>query len=297
MKFNRIIKMLKSGELFFKIREKLSVIFLKNIIIKNKQLEYREYRRLKRKYSNIIKNQYNDTVMKPSNKVWIFWFQGEKNAPDLVKSCIKSIRSNFKNKEVIVLDEKNYKKYVTFPKYIEEKFKKGIIPYAHFSDLIRIELLAKHGGTWCDATLFSTSQPPKIMTDSELFVFRTLPLDRNDEELIVSSNWYMSAYSNNKIILTTRDLLFEYWKRERFLTHYFIFHIFFKMVTDYYKEEWEKVPIFNNVSPHTLQFELLNKFNKERFEQIKGMSPVHKLSRHLENKNKNTFYNYIENCK
>lgn len=297
MKVNRIIKMLKSGELFFKIKEKLSVIFIKNKIIKNKQLQYREYRRLKRKYSKIITDKCNDTEMKLSNKVWILWFQGEKEAPDLVKSCIASIRNNFKDKEVIVLDEKNYKKYITFPNYIEEKFKKGIIPYAHFSDLIRITLLSKYGGTWCDATLYATSQPLKVMTDSELFVFKSVSLDRDDNELIVSSNWYMSAYSNNKIILATKDLLFEYWRREKFLTHYYIFHIFFKIVTDYYKDDWEKVPTFNNVSPHILQFELLNEFNKERFEQIKKMSPIHKLNRHMKNTKKNTFYNYIEKNK
>lgn len=295
MSTKEIVKMAKSGQLFFKIKEKMSVIYIKNILVKNKQLEYREYKRLKRKYSQILEKFEAKKKMKPSNKVWVFWFQGEDNAPDLVKACIASIKEKFKDKEVIMLDSESYKKYITFPNYIEEKFKKGIIPYAHFSDLIRIELLAKHGGTWCDATLFATETLPKVMTDSELFVFKSIPLDRTGKDLVVASNWYMSSYANNKIILATRDLLFEYWKKEKFLTHYFIFHIFFKMVTDKFNEEWKKVPTFNNISPHILQFELLEEYKKERFEQIKQMSPIHKLNRHIVNKNIKieTFFDHI----
>ncbi len=291
-------KMLKSGELFFKVKEKLSVCNINNEIIKNKQLQYREYCRLNRKYKktiNSIKKRSKDINTIPSNKVWVFWLQGEKNAPELVKRCIDSTRRAFKDREVIVLDKDNYKEYVDFPDYIEEKFAKGIIPFAHFSDLIRIELLAKHGGIWCDATLYITGEIPDYVKNANLFVFKNINLDRTDEEIIVASNWFLSAYANNNIIVATRDLLFEYWKHERFLTNYFNFHILFKIVVDIYKEEWENIPTFTNVNPHILQFELFDEFSEERFEQIKSICFMHKLNRHIENKDleRNNFYNYI----
>ena len=295
MNKRNIIKMIKTGELIFKIKEKLSVIYIKNNIIKNLQLQYREYRRLKKKYSRVIDKVNINDDMKASNKVWVFWFQGYEEAPVLIKKCINSIKDKFKHKEVIVLSKNNYKEYITFPDYIEKKFSEGVIPYAHFSDLIRIELLAKYGGTWCDATLYVTEKLPSYMTDSELFVFKSIGLDRTDKELTVASNWYMSAHSNNKIILTTRDLLFEYWKKEKFLTHYYIFHLFFKIVTEKYEKEWNEVPTFSNINPHILQFELLNEYNKERFEQIKKISPIHKLNRYVGNKEKETFLDYIIN--
>lgn len=291
-----IMKMAKSGELFYKIKQKILVYPIKNKIIKNKILEDKELRRLKRKYYKIIENR--EELSEKSNisdKVWVFWYQGLENAPDLIKKCVESTRKAFKDKEVVVLTKDNYKDYVQFPEYINKKFEKGIISYTHFSDLLRIELLARYGGTWCDATLFFTGEVPEYVTNSDLFVFKYIELDRNDNPSIVASNWFISAKSNNNIIVTTRDLLFEYYKRERFVKNYYFFHLFFKLVTDKYNDEWNNVPTFSNVNPHILQFELLDEYNQERFEQIKGISFVHKLNKVLENKEKDkkTFYDYI----
>ena len=41
---------------------------------------------------------------------------------------------------------------------IEEKFEKGKIGMAHFSDLLRISLLAKWGGMWIDSTALCTDE-------------------------------------------------------------------------------------------------------------------------------------------
>lgn len=298
MDFKRIIKMTKTGELFFRIKEELSVFRIKNKIIKNMQLEYRESIRIKKKYGYILENmEKNETKSYPSNKVWIFWYQGIDKAPKLIQKCIESIKNTFKDKEVIILTKDNYKQYVEFPEYINKKFANGTISYTHFSDLLRIELLAKYGGTWCDATVFCTGKIPEYITDAKLFVFKNIELDRNDKELIAASNWFISAYSNNDIIVATRNLLFEYWKQEKFLTNYFIFHLFFKMVIEKFEKQWKEVPTFNNVSPHILQFELLDEYDEKRFEQIKLMSPIHKLNKVIENKDKNatTFYEHILN--
>ena len=51
--------------------------------------------------------------------------------------------------------------------------------------------------------------------------------------------------------------------------------------------------MFNNRSPHTLMFELGNKFDKDRWNEIKKMSSFHKLTRHIEFVDKDSFYSYI----
>ena len=63
------------------------------------------------------------------------------------------------------------------------------------------------------------------------------------------------------------------------------------------EDEWNTIPTFNNINPHILQFELLNKYTKERFQQIEKMSCFHKLNRRIENnkEEKDTFYDYIIN--
>lgn len=268
---------------------------IKNNIIKNKQDEFEEYRRLKRKYFYVLENEIENTKNVQSNKVWIFWLQGLEKAPPIVQACVNSIKKNLSDKEINLLNIDNYKEYIEFPKYIEEKFNKGKISYAHFADLIRIELLTQYGGIWFDATVLCTGEIPEYILNSELFVYKNIGLDKSDEETIAASNWLISSWSHNCIIETTRNLLFEYWRKENKASNYFFFHLFFKMATEKYKKDWKNVPTFNNVTPHILQFELLDEYNENRFEQIKNMSTVHKLNRRFENNdnNKFTYLDYI----
>lgn len=60
-------------------------------------------------------------------------------------------------------------------------------------------------------------------------------------------------------------------------------HIFFRMVTDKYPELWELVPNYNHIDQHMLAQELGKKFDLARFEQIKEMTPIHKLTNKLDN--------------
>ena len=87
-------------------------------------------------------------------RVWVCWWQGIDNAPAIVKKCVESIQKNVHNHKVTIITEDNYKNYVEFPDWIEEKKKKGIISRTHYSDLLRLELLAKYGGIWLDSTFF-----------------------------------------------------------------------------------------------------------------------------------------------
>lgn len=290
---NRCFELLKKRELFWKIKEKISVCFIKNKIIKNNILEDREYRRLYKKYYKVIKDRNITDNMKDGDKVWVFWYQGIDSAPILVKKCIESIKKTFNDKEVIILTKDNYEKYIEFPEYIMKKFKNGNISFTHFSDLLRISLLAEYGGIWCDATLYFTGSVPDYVKDANLFVFKNINLDRNDEFPIVASSWFMVSKSNNDIIVATRDLLYEYHRKEKYLKNYFLIHLFFTMATKKYRDLWDKVPTFSNVNPHILQFELLNQYNEERYNQIKQISFVHKLNKCIIGEKKNTFYDYI----
>lgn len=92
------------------------------------------------------------------NKIWICWWQGLDNAPEIVKACVESIKRYAGDYEVICITEENYKNYVTFPKWIEEKRKQNIISRTIYSDLLRMNLLSTYGGLWIDSTFFCTSK-------------------------------------------------------------------------------------------------------------------------------------------
>ena len=256
------------------------------------------YRKLKRKYRKILINDKpiinDERIIEESDKIWICWFQGIENAPELVKACYNSVLKNYKDKEIIVLTEENYKKYVDMPEHIIKKWEKGYITFAHFSDILRIELLSKYGGLWLDSTIFTTKRSELVFNENiELFVFKQVDLDRKNSLSVVASNWLIYANKNNNIINLTKKLLYYYWKDYNYAINYNIFHIFFKLATEVYKDEWKNVPTFNNISPHILQFELNDDFQEIRFNEIKNMSDFHKLNWRIKSENKNSFYNYI----
>ena len=105
-------------------------------------------------------------------KVWVCWLQGYDKAPHIVKRCIDSIRQHSRGLDTVVIDNTNIHDYITIPRHISEKYEKGIIPNAHYSDYIRVSLLALHGGIWIDSTVLLTDSLPDRIIDTDLFCFK-----------------------------------------------------------------------------------------------------------------------------
>ena len=255
--------------------------------------------KLRRKYRRFIAD-YQASVQpgerKHSNKVWVCWFQGMENAPALVQRCYRSLQENLTDREIILLTEENYREYITLPDYIEEKAAKGIIPKAHYSDLIRLELLIRHGGTWIDSTVFcSGGDIPAYMLDAPLFMFQTLKpgLDGHATRI---SNWFMTACTNHPLLLLTQTLLYEYWRKHDGLVDYFIFHHFFELAIEAYPYEWAKVIPFSSSVPHILLLRLFEKYDPAVWQAVREMTPFHKLSYKFsqeDTQEKDTYYTHL----
>jgi hypothetical protein len=211
-------------------------------------------------------------------KIWMFWSSGEESAPPIARKCIASIRENLPDREVVVLSEKTYRDYVTFPSFIQEKIDRGEMMKAHMADLLRLELLIRYGGTWIDATVFCPGgKIPAYMLDSDLFLFQDLKpgFDGHCQRI---SNWMITARAGNPVLKLTRALLYEYWREHRKCEDYFIFHHFFEMAIDAYPELWEKVIPFSNAAPHILLLRLFEPYDDAVWEAVREMTPFHKLS-------------------
>lgn len=112
-----------------------------------------------RKKGNHIINEYKNSDSKGikekiPKKVWMFWWVGQENMPDIVKLCVKRIQCEFKEFEIIVLDSSNLKQYISMPEYVFEAVKDKRLTLTHLSDITRMSILAKYGGIWMDATIF-----------------------------------------------------------------------------------------------------------------------------------------------
>lgn len=282
-------------ELYSKLKWVIVLLFLKLYyrVIKNKKLNNIQIANnyLSKKYSEYLNNlpKYKEHKAKEEIIRWC-WLQGEDKAPKLNQSCLGSIRKFVTNKKIIILTDENINDYVDFPDFIMKKYNDGIISRTHFSDLLRCELLIKYGWTWMDSTVLMTDYN-KDFFDPDFFVFKS------DDECCALSSRFITSNKNNPILLTTRDLLYEYWKHNNYILHYYLFHIFFTIAISKYTEIWNKIPYYSNKPPHVMQFEFLGKFNEKRFKELKRISSIHKLNHKIERKklSKNSLFEYIEN--
>lgn len=256
-------------------------------------------KRLRKKYvSKLEKFPYKEVKNKKHIKnktVWICWLQGIENAPDLVKACYESVCKNLKNWNIVVITSKNMYEYIDVPSYIIEKWNKGIISNTHFSDVLRVELLARHGGLWVDSTVLCTGSIPNYIEESELFIYQCLKPGL-DGHCIVGSNWLIYSESNNVVMCAIRLLLFEYWKSNNRLLDYFVFHHFMSITLEYFKKEWNEIPKVPNDLSHILLLQLFDLYNEKTYKHIKQFVTFHKLSYKCDEKDmkkKNTFYDII----
>ncbi len=261
-------------------------------------------KKLEKKYFKVLKNfdkNYVEKEHKSSNIVWTCWFQGLENAPEIVKICHKSLENNLKDKKLVVITSENMDQYVKFPDYIFNKWKEGKISHTFLTDLLRLELLINYGGMWIDSTVLctcSSSKIPSFYFDSDLFLYQNLKPGRNGNATYISS-WLISAKTNNKLLMATRELCYEYWKTHDTLIDYFLIHQFMSIVFDYYEEDWKKIVPCNNATPHALLLRLFDNYDDNMWNYLINSSPFHKLSYKINNvdlEKENTYYKLIIQC-
>ena len=235
-----------------------------------------------------------------SNIVWFCWLQGMREAPQIVKICYDSLLKRLPNREVKVIDGNNWKEFVDIPPYIVKKWEKRQIPPAHFADILRLQLLIRYGGTWSDATVLCTGITPQnekdtlSFLDADLFMFQyTRPGSDNWEGI---SNWFITASSNNEILMVLRDMIFAYWKDYDCMLDYYVFHQFFSMLREVYPKEIERMPYGYSRRSLALGYHWSEPFNQEQWDRLVSKVCFHKLSYNVSEKAKNganNYYHYI----
>lgn len=215
------------------------------------------------------------------NKIWICWWQGIENAPEVVKACVKSIKKFSGKYEVICITEENYKQYVKFPTWIEDKRKKNIISRTIYSDLLRMNLLSTYGGIWIDSTFFCTK--PCFET------YMNLPLwsiKRPDYlHCSVASGYFANyslgcGYNNRWMYKVVLDFLYNYWKENNKLIDYLLTDYAIVLVQRHYKEIAES---FTKIQPNNVNCDELYKvlgqpFEENTWQQINKDTALYKLT-------------------
>ena len=174
-------------------------------------------------YSIIEKYKNDDTEVLYDSQapVWVLWMQGYKNAPDIVKRCIDSIRVSTSH-PVHLITSDNISKYYSFPNYINEKYINGTITNAQFSDILRMALLADYGGLWIDATIFIPTAIPEGIFEREFF---TCKRDIKNTGYVSEYRWtsFLNGCKKGCVIQrAAKDMFFVYWEKYDYLVDYLL---------------------------------------------------------------------------
>jgi hypothetical protein len=217
--------------------------------------------------------------------IYILWYQGFKNAPDLVNKCVDSWKYYNPDWTIILLEDSNYHQYANINKYFD--ITKKNISLNHLSDIIRLLILEKHGGIWADATSFCnkslTEWLPKYISGC-FFAF-----DKPFPNLIINT-WWLYSEKNSYIIKKWCELTIKYWntstrdKVHTYFIHNYLFQDLYKNDTKF-KEIWDKVPKISGIGARYL-FEMgfFNKINDKIKESITSkITPVYKLTYKCDN--------------
>ena len=207
------------------------------------------------------------------NKTMVFsyWAQGEIAAPELVKNCIKSHREIY-GSDYVLLDDTTLGEYIDIPEIIT--LKRSVMSNTHYSDVVRLLLLKKYGGTWIDATVFLTGKL-KIEQGS-LFAF-----SRANDPYILSVWFIWVNGPDNYLIRCWLESLINYWDHHDSTVDYFVLHFLFE--SNFHRDRkfrriWQSRQVMSYIEPHILQSMLLDEFDLSSYEKVLGESKVHKLT-------------------
>ena len=220
MDSRKIKRALQEGNLKYRIVTEILKLFgysnrnIAGLEIKNKVYQYLE-RNYGRKIGDFLYEKAEEYDASGDKYIWICWFQGMENAPELVKRCYASVKRNMPDKEIIVITKENMDHYVDFPDHILKKWKRGLITDTKMSDFLRMELLIRYGGLWMDSTIFLSGPIPNWVYEKDIFMYA---IDDSEDITRVYNNYFIYSKRDYPILKTLRDINYYYWETLKKIT-------------------------------------------------------------------------------
>lgn len=207
--------------------------------------------------------------------IWIFWRQGKKTMPPVVRSCYKSVLKNAEKHPVILITENNITEYVDIPQYIYEKIREKKMTLTHFSDILRENLLYKHGGIWMDATIYMTAPFSKEMYEYEYYSIK------GAFEEWEWTGFFQAAGKGSVFAKAVSHLFNCYWKEHDCLISYLLIDCFLAVARKHSPaiDQMIKDLPQKDASIFLLNDQYLDKtYDVDEMEALSNKTNLHKLS-------------------
>ena len=247
---------------------------------------------------------YEDNPDIPGNRtIWTIWWQGEAEAPELVKACFRSIRRHAPGTDFKILTKDNLKEYLDVPDFISEAMDRGTLSMANFTDILRLMLLEKYGGLWLDSTIFTGHDIPSDIFEQSFYSLHT----KWEDNCYVQQNLYhifvIGSKKNGKLVSFTKDMFFEYLSKHDTMIDYFMLDYIFYIAYLEFPDIKEEIDSLSYTSERL--YDLVNLLNKpvdeNAFSSLCNECLFSKLDWHRKYKNtshgKSTYYDVILSMK
>jgi hypothetical protein len=206
-------------------------------------------------------------------RIWVYWAQGMQSAPAVVRRCQEELLRLHTNEEVVVLDDSLVPHYVDVPPIVLERTQHD---KTKFSDVLRLELLARYGGIWMDATCLPRQrvfEPVVDLLASGFFAFRYRSAR--------ISSWLLASEPNHPIVALLREAQYVYWEQHRRPLDYYLIHHLFEAL--YYLDEgfragYDATPNVSSDVPSRFARMMHEPYDPEAYEAMMNACWVHKLS-------------------
>jgi len=196
-------------------------------------------------YDEFLKSEAFDTVFENhtlnNNKIiWIYWDSGWNNAPIVSQLCLKSWSNHNPDYLIVALDNTTLKKYIDLT-HLNLQYL-SFIDIVSLSDIIRIYLLYKYGGTWVDSTTLCLKSIDTLLQQYKEYGF--FAYDAHAHYVKIDS-WFIHAELNNLVIQKWMKKIIDYWKYRRVKDQYFWLHNLFSELLQESQEIkmlWNSIP-------------------------------------------------------
>lgn len=238
----------------------------------------------------------NDEPLSESCPIWICWFQGIENMPPIVRGCFESVKRNAGLHPVKLITLDNFNQYISLPQFIIKKLENEEISYTHFSDIVRNNILADHGGIWLDATIYLTGG----LNEWNSLPFYTIKQRSSKDNVFVSqckwTGFCMGGIKGNVLNSFVSDFFNLYHTNEHRLIDYFL--IDYIIAFGYnsipsIRKLIDDVP-YSNPDIYYMQANMSAPLNEEELSRICKHTSVFKLNWRIVNpSDKKALYYYL----
>ncbi|MEY3020681.1 MAG: hypothetical protein RLZZ272_1665 [Actinomycetota bacterium] len=157
-------------------------------------------------------------MVEPVGAIWMLWLQGWQAAPEVARVARRSWERQNPGIEVRALDGNDWRQWV--PTSDAERIDRAPLPVV-LSDLLRLELLHRHGGVWADATTLCAAPLADWLPDRLAHGFVAFARPGPDRPL---SNWFLAAPAGDPTVAELRARAIAHWRSRTELDDYFWFH-------------------------------------------------------------------------